>query len=426
MAESAESRKSRCRICPWLWGLGVAAAVGGAVWIGQRPPAASMQPAFGQRAMSGMGAPVRVAAAAPARIPYVIQAIGTVTAFNTVTVRSRVDGELQEVLFEDGQSVTAGDLLARIDPRSYQVQLNEALGKQAQNAAQRKNAQRDLERYRRLYAQNSIARQVLDAQEAQVQQLQGLQQSDQAAVDRARLQLDYTRITAPISGRLGLRRVDQGNLVSAGSSDGLVTIAQTQPISVLFTIPQAQLPDVLAQAARPLPVEVYDRQDTRKLATGELMALDNEIDTATGTLRLKAKFANADHMLFPNQFVNVRLHVSNHDAPVAIPAAAAQYGSVGEFVYVVRDDNTVQMRRVVLGRGDGERIAVVAGLAVGERVVIEGTDRLRDGVRVQVRDGVAGKPAPDDRPQGMEERSAPQAGAARTQAAPARARNRAP
>jgi len=426
MAESAESRKSRCRICPWLWGLGVAAAVGGALWIGQQPPAASVQPAFGQRAMSGMRAPVRVATVAPARIPYVIQAIGTVTAFNTVTVRSRVDGELQEILFEDGQSVTAGTLLARIDPRAYQVQLNEALGRQAQNTAQRNNAQRDLERYRRLYAQQSIARQVLDAQEAQVQQLQGLQQSDQAAVDRARLQLEYTQITAPISGRLGLRRVDQGNLVSAGASDGLVTIAQTQPISVIFTIAQAQLPDVLAQATHPLTVEVYDRQDTHKLATGELMALDNEIDTATGTLRLKAKFANADHMLFPNQFVNVKLHVSSQDAPVAIPAAAAQYGSVGEFVYLVRDDDTVQMRRVVLGRGDGEHIAVVAGLDVGDRVVIEGTDRLRDGVRVQVRGDAAQNTAPEDRPAHSEARNAPQASAARTQAASARARNRTP
>jgi len=383
MAEPATAQKPRCRICPWLWGLGIVIALAGVWWLAQRPPSVAPNP-FDRRTMQGMATPVRAATAAAARIPYIIQAIGTVTAFNTVTVRSRVDGELQEILFEDGQTVKAGDLLARIDPRTYQVQLDEALGKQAQNVAQLRNAQRDLQRYQTLLKQNSIARQVLDAQQAQVQQWQGVQKSDQAAVDRARLQLDYTRITAPISGRLGLRRVDRGNLVSAGAADGLVTIAQTQPIAVLFTIPQAQLPAVLAQSHQTLTVEVYDREDTRKLASGELLALDNEIDTTTGTLRVKARFANDDAGLFPNQFVNVRLHVNTLDAAVAIPVAAAQYGSVGAFVYVVRADLTVEMRRVTLGASDGAVIAVVAGLDAGERVVIEGSDRLRDGVRVQV------------------------------------------
>jgi len=395
MAESAAPKKPRCRICPWLWGLGLVAAVGIVVWVTQYPPATNpQQQAFQPRGMAGMTTPVRVASAAPARIPYVIEAIGTVTAFNTVTVRSRVDGELQAVLFEDGQSVTQGTLLARIDPRTYQVQLDEALGRQKQNAAQLENARRDLQRYQRLFEQNSIARQVLDAQAAQVQQLRGTQQSDQAAVDRARLQLEYTRITAPISGRLGLRRVDQGNLVSG--TDVLVTIAQTQPIAVLFTVPQAVLPDVLAQTGQNLMVEVYDRENTRKLATGTLMALENEIDTATGTLRLKARFDNTDQTLFPNQFVNVRLLVNTWDAAVAIPVAAAQYGSVGEFVYLVQDDNTVQMRPVVLGRSDGVQIAVTSGLNAGDRVVIEGTDRLRDGVRVSPHEDAmdaASKPA---------------------------------
>jgi len=395
MAESAASRKSRYRIYPWLWGLGLAAVAGVVVWVTQFPPTASpQQQAFRPRSMAGMATPVRTASAAPARIPHVIEAIGTVTAFNTVTVRSRVDGELQAVLFEDGQFVARGTLLARIDPRTYQVQLDEALGRQKQNAAQLENARRDLQRYRRLFEQNSIARQILDAQEAQVQQLQGTQQSDQAAVDRARLQLEYTRITAPISGRLGLRRVDQGNLVS--SADVLVTIAQTQPIAVLFTVPQAALPDVLAQTGQTLTVDVYDREETRRLATGVLMALDNEIDTTTGTLRLKARFDNTDQTLFPNQFVNVRLLVNTLDAPVTIPVAAAQYGSMGEFVYLVQDDDTVRMRPVVLGRGDGERIAVISGLSAGDRVVIEGTDRLRDGVRVVPRDA-AQTPHPRDR-----------------------------
>jgi len=413
MTGSARTKETRCRVCPWLWGLFIVIAVGAAFWYARNPPATNAQQGFRPRGISGMATPVRVADAVPGRIPYIIQAIGTVAALNTVTVRSRVDGELINVLFEDGQFVQAGDLLARIDPRSYQVQLDEALGRQAQNAAQLRNAQRDLQRYRQLFEQQSIARQVLDAQEAQVQQLQGTRRSDQAAVDKARLQLEYTRITAPISGRLGLRRVDQGNLVSAGTADGLVTIAQITPIAVLFTIPQAQLPDVVAQM-RPeqaLRVTVHDREDSHLLAEGRLTALDNLIDVTTGTLRLKAQFDNTDQTLFPNQFVNVRLHVSALDAPVTIPVAATQYGSTGAFVYRVSADNTVTMQPVVLGRDDGARIAVVSGLQAGDRVVVEGTDRLRDGVRVEVRhqapEDAASPPNPSarTRPEGIPMRS---------------------
>lgn len=398
MAGSTGSKDTRCRICPWLWGLVIVVAVGFAVWYTRNPPAPAMGPGSGAgpRGMMNMATPVNVAQAGPVRIPQVVQAIGTVTAFNTVAVRSRVDGELVEVAFQDGQSVKEGDLLARIDPRPFQVQLDQALGQQAQNEAQLKNAQRDLQRYRQLYQQQSVARQVLDAQEAQVQQLQAKRKSDQATVDNARLQLSYTRITAPIGGRLGLRRLDKGNLISAANADGLVTIAQTQPISVLFTIAQAQLPDVLAQLrdGQALQVSLYDRDDIRQLATGELMALDNQIDTSTGTLRLKAVFDNADQSLFPNQFVNVRLHVSTLDAAVAIPVAGAQYGSVGSFVYVVQDDGTVQMRKVELGRTDGVNTQVLAGLQAGDKVVVEGTDRLRDGARIQIR--TPGMTAPQD------------------------------
>ncbi|WP_353173249.1 MdtA/MuxA family multidrug efflux RND transporter periplasmic adaptor subunit [Paracandidimonas soli] len=379
--------KPPCRICPWIWAALILLAVGAVAWY-ENKPAAPQAPGgmFGMRGMSSMAVPVQVADVQPARIDYTIRAIGTVTAFNTVAVRSRVDGELQQIAFEDGQYVNEGDLLAQIDPRPFQVQLDQALGQQSQNAAQLLNAQRDLQRYRQLYKQNSIARQVVDTQEAQVQQLLGGQRSDEAAVSNARLQLEYTRITAPISGRLGLRRLDKGNLISAANADGLVTITQIQPISVLFTVPQAQVPDVMAQLRQghALTVDLYDQEGSRKLASGELMSLDNQIDAGTGTLKLKARFGNEDESLFPNQFVNVRLRVSVEDAPVTVPVGAVQHGSIGAFVYVVTPESTVTVRRVVTGRSNGERIAISSGLEAGERVVLEGTDRLREGSTIIV------------------------------------------
>ena len=335
---------------------------------------------FGPGGMRAMPVPVRLATAQEQTLRHTLRAIGTVTAFNTVVVRSRVSGELQEVTFEEGQRVQAGDLLAVVDPREFQVALDQARGQQQQNTAQLQSARKDLERYRLLFRQNSIARQQVEQQEALVQQLEGASVSDQAAVDSAQLQLGYTRITAPISGRLGLRKVDQGNIVAASDADGLVTITQTQPISVEFTLPQREAADVLAQLrdGNTLEAVLFDQNDINELARGELMSVDNQIDVSTGTLRLKARFENEDERLFPNQFVNLRLLVSSQQA-LAIPTAAVQVGSIGSFVYTVDDENKVHIRRITPGRVDGAWTGVLEGLEAGERVVVEGTDRLREG-----------------------------------------------
>ncbi|GAA4324792.1 MdtA/MuxA family multidrug efflux RND transporter periplasmic adaptor subunit [Pigmentiphaga soli] len=330
--------------------------------------------------------PVKVEAARAENLDVFIRALGTVTAFNTVTVRSRVDGELLKVLFREGQLVKAGDLLAQIDPRAFQVQLAQAEGALQQNQAQLDNARRDLQRYQTLFAQDSIARQQVDTQAALVRQYEGTLKTNQAAVDNAKLQLDYTRVTAPIAGRLGLRQVDQGNLVSSGDANGLVIITQTQPISILFTIAEGDLPDVLRElrAGHQLTVQAWDRADLHHIADGVLATVDNQIDTTTGTVKLKARFENKDESLFPNQFLNVRLHVRTLQGATVIPAAAVQRGTPGTYVYVVGDDGTVQMRVVKLGLLDGERIAVDEGLKPGERVVTDGLDRLRDGAKVEV------------------------------------------
>lgn len=385
---SLDSRRGR-----WLWVVLIAVVLGGGYWLfGGGTDASKSAGAPGGPGtfggMSAMATPVRVATVQEGAIDHILKAIGTVTAFNTVTVRSRVDGELQKISFADGQKVQEGDLLAQIDPRNFQVQLDQALGQQKQNEAQLLNAQRDLQRYQLLFKQNSIARQQVDAQAALVQQFLGSRKSDQAAVDSAKLQLSFTRIIAPISGRLGLRKLDQGNMINASNTDGLVVITQTQPISVLFTLPQAQLPDVLRQvrAGQTLAVGLYDRNDTTHIATGELMSLDNQIDVATGTVKLKARFANEDESLFPNQFVNARLHVATEQALV-VPTLAVQHGSIGAFVYVVDDENKAHVQRVELGRIDDKRVGIASGLSAGQRVVVEGVDRLREGASVQVMTG---------------------------------------
>lgn len=368
----------------FLWsGSGQPAGSGGANQAPGQP--AGARPG-GPPGMAAMAVPVRVAPVEQGPIQNIFTAVGTVTAFNTVTVRSRVDGELQKIFFTDGQKVKAGDLLAQIDPRPYQVQLDQALGQQAQNVAQLNNARQDLKRYEQLFRQNSLARQQLEAQQALVQQYLGAQKTDQANVDSARLQLEFTRITAPIGGRLGLRVVDQGNLISAGSTEGLVVITQTQPISVVFSLPQAQLPAVLERfnQGQPLVVDLFDSAERRVLATGELSSIDNQIDIATGTVRLKATFENQDETLFPNQFVNVRLRVSTQPDAIIIPTQAVQQGSAGAFVYLVADDNTVTVQPIVTGTIENRRVAVVEGLTAGQRVVTDGVDRLRNGTRVQI------------------------------------------
>jgi multidrug efflux system membrane fusion protein len=315
-----------------------------------------------------------------------LRSLGTVTAYNTVTVRSRVSGELVKVAFQEGQRVQAGDLLAQIDPRAFDVALAQARGVQQQNLAQLENARRDLKRYKALYAQDSIARQQLETQAALVHQYEGTVKSDQATVDNAKLQLTYARITAPISGRLGLRLVDEGNLVSTSDTNGLVVITQTQPIAVVFTLPETQLPQVLAsvRTGHTLTVEAYDRADLRPIAMGTLETVDNQIDVTTGTVKLKARFDNADEALFPNQFVNTRLHVQTLKNAAVIPAAAVQRGSIGAFVFLLQADSTVIVQPVELGPADADMMVVKQGLKPGDQVVIEGTDRLRTGTKVEV------------------------------------------
>ncbi|MCS3509674.1 MdtA/MuxA family multidrug efflux RND transporter periplasmic adaptor subunit [Achromobacter sp. JUb104] len=379
--------------------------VAGVAWFALRPSPkqAGARGPGGARpsmaAMANMPVPVRIATATQQDIDIYLKSLGTVTAYNTVTVRSRVSGELVDVAFQEGQRVKAGDLLAQVDPRAFQVALDQARGTQMQNLAQLENARRDLQRYQALFKQDSIAKQQVDTQAALVRQYEGTVKSDQANVDNAKLQLDYARITAPISGRLGLRQVDRGNLVSSSDTNGLVVITQTQPISVVFTLPETQLPEVRGEiaAGRTLPVDAYDRADTRRIATGVLETLDNQIDVTTGTLKLKAKFENADDALFPNQFVNVRLHVLTRKDVTAIPTAAVQQGSAGAFVFLVQQDDTIVVRPVKLGAINNGMVAVNEGLQPGDRVVTEGTDRLRAGAKVEIVGGAEVIPATRDK-----------------------------
>lgn len=327
--------------------------------------------------------PVRVESARSEDFTVQARAIGTVTPFNTVTVRSRVDGQLARVLVQEGQQVAKGQLLAEIDPQPLRVALAQAQGQQQQNQAQLQNAQSELARYQQLFKQDAIARQQLDRQAALVQQLRGTLQADQAQVDNASLQLSYTRILAPIAGRVGLRRVDAGNLLTANDANGLFTLLQTQPVSVVFNVPEPQVAAVrAAHSGRSAAVaEAWDRDGRTRLALGRLDTLDNQIDIGTGTLRLKARFENADDALFPNQFVNVRLSLQRLPGAITIPSDAVQHGSRGSYVYVVHEAKA-KLRVLTLGPASGGRTVVSAGLAAGEAVVLEGLDRLEDGKAV--------------------------------------------
>ncbi|MCL4185746.1 MAG: MdtA/MuxA family multidrug efflux RND transporter periplasmic adaptor subunit [Burkholderiaceae bacterium] len=362
-------------------------ARGGGGAPGAGPPAAGTgRPgAPGGRPGGERPIPVTVARAETADVPVVLHALGTVTSLRTVTVRSRVDGQLLRVNFREGQMVKAGELLAEIDPRPFQVQLEQAQGQLARDRALLENARLDLERYRTLVAQDAASAQQLDTQQALVRQYEGIVRSDQGQVDDARLQLSYARITAPFSGRLGLRLVDPGNIVRAGDATGIVTITQVQPIGVTFSLPEKDLAPVLERyrKGRPMAAQALDREQRAVLANGTLTTLDNQIDVATGTLRMKAEFSNADGALFPNQFVNVRLFIEVLEGATVVPSAAIQRGSPGTYVYVVRDADTVALRRIALGPVDGERTVVTEGVRTGERVVIDGVDNLRDGARVE-------------------------------------------
>lgn len=365
----------------WLW---PAASGHKAEEPRTRPGAAGMaRPGFGP--FSGP-VPVRVAAATQGDFPVYYKALGTVTALNTVNVKARVSGEVVKLAFEEGQQVKAGDLLAVIDPRPYQVALQQAEGTLLQSQAQLKNAEIDLARYRGLYAEDSIAKQTLDTQEALVGQYKGTVKANQAAVAEAKLNLSFTQVRAPVAGRVGLRQVDLGNQVGTGDTTPLVVITQNRPISVTFTLPENQLPGVVSRfrSGQAMPVEAWDRGDTLKQAEGVLQSLDNQIDTTTGTLKFKARFANDSETLFPNQFVNVRLLADTLAQAVLVPSAAVQFGSQGTFAYVLDGEKKVRVQKLETGPSDGERTVIRSGLKAGERVVLEGTDRLRDGSEVEV------------------------------------------
>ncbi|MGE8143845.1 MdtA/MuxA family multidrug efflux RND transporter periplasmic adaptor subunit [Pseudomonas frederiksbergensis] len=385
----------------WLFGLLVLLVVAAVCWkfwpagtdhkTGEKPKAVAghtgksggMRPGFG----GATGPiPVRVAPAVKGDFPLYYKALGTVTALNTINVRSRVAGELMKIAFEEGQMVKAGDLLAEIDPRPYQNALLQAEGTLLQNQAQLKNAQVDVERYRGLFKEDSIAKQTLDTAEALVGQYLGTVKTNQAAVNDAKLNLEFTKIRAPITGRVGLRQLDVGNLVAANDTTALAIITQTQPISVVFTLPENSLDTVLARyhTGAKLPVEAWDRGDMKIQANGVLQSLDNQIDVTTGTLKFKARYDNRDQALFPNQFVNVHLLADTLKDVVLAPSAAIQFGTSGTFVYAMDGDNKVKIRQLKVGASDGDNTVITEGLAVGDRVVLEGTDRLKEGSEVEV------------------------------------------
>jgi multidrug efflux system membrane fusion protein len=353
-----------------------------ALWyVGSKGTPAARPPEYGQIPVA-----VAVEAASAGPLQRDLHALGTVTPLAQVTLRSQVDGELLKLHFTEGQAVTRGQLLAEIDARPYLAALAAAEGELARTQALLENAEADLQRYRKLARQEAVSGQQLDTAEAQVRAYAAQRLRNQAQVADARRLLDHTRIVAPHDGRIGLRRIDAGNHVRADDAEGLTTLVQTRPISVLFSIPETRL-DILRQAqarAAALRVQAWDADDRHILAEGTLEALDNRIHAASGTVRLRARFANADESLFPNQFVNIRLAVVQQDNVISIPTAAVQYGSEGAFVFVIGEDTRATRRMLELGPANAGRIVVQAGLAEGERVVVEGVDRLHDGRDVQI------------------------------------------
>lgn len=364
-------------------GFGLVVVVGAGWYISQGGTSTATRQAG--RSPPGAGVPVGTATAAKGDIPVVLKALGTVTPLATVNVKTQITGQLVEVHLKEGQLVKQGDLLAVVDPRPYDVALQQAIGQMQRDEALLKNAQTDLERYKKLVAQDSLARQQLDTQQALVRQYEAALVINQALVDAAKLNVTYTKIVAPLTGRIGLRMVDKGNYVTMGDATSICVIIQVQPISVIFTIPEDTLPAVRQRlkAGASLEVRALDRAQKVELGVGKLDTTDNLIDVTTGTVKLRAIFDNKDESLFPNQFVNVRLLVDTVKDATIVPVAAIQRGQPGIFVYLVKADDTVEIRVVELGVTDGERVAVTKGLQVGDQVVIDGTDRLREGAKIR-------------------------------------------
>ncbi len=346
---------------------------------------------------------VTVEAAKKGDIAIYLSGLGTVTPIRTVTIKSRVDGELMMVGYKEGQIVPKGYLLAVIDPRPYEAALLQAQGQLARDQALLANAKLDRERYRVLAEQDSIAKQQYDTQKSLVHQYEGTVKLDQGNLDSAKVNAIYTHITAPVSGRIGLRLVDPGNIVHATDTTGIAVITQLEPITVIFTISEDNLPPVLEklQAGARLPVDAFNREQTKKLATGVLLTMDNQINVTSGTVQLRAEFPNKDHALFPNQFVNARLLLNTLQGATLVPTAAIQTGPTGAFVYLVTANQTVTVRQVKLGPSEADNTAISEGLSPGERVVVEGTERLREGSRVAEAAPAAGKaPANGNSPKG--------------------------
>jgi membrane fusion protein, multidrug efflux system len=345
--------------------------------------------AGGRRGAGNMAAqpqPVHVATATQGDMPVTIDSLGTVTPLASVTVKTQLNGILQSVMFTEGQMVKKGDVLAQIDPRPYEISLRNAQGTLVKDQALLQTARLDLQRYTTLLSQDSIAKQQVDTQASLVQQDVGIVKSDQANVDTFKLDLIYARITAPVSGRVGLRQVDPGNYVTTGDTNGVVVITQLQPISVIFTTSEDNLPAILKplHAGTKISVTAYDRANVTSLESGYLETVDNQIDTTTGTVKLRATFENTKGLLFPNQFVNTKTLVNVIKDATIVPTPAVLNGSSGVFVYVVKPDNTVTVRNVKIGPVDGERTSIASGLQVGERVVIDGSDRLKEGAKITI------------------------------------------
>src|SRR5450830_1721965 len=375
----------------WKWGLAILMAVA-IVWLiyGRLHPSTekSGTEKSGKAKSDPSSKPIPVLVAKPSQrdVNVYLDALGTVTPRNTVTVKTRVDGQLLSVSFSEGQMIKAGELLAQIDPKPFEVQLSQMDGQLSKDKALLENALLDLDRYKTLIGQSSISKQTLDTQDSLVRQYRGAVAVDQSLVDNAKLQLSYCHITAPISGRVGLRQVDPGNIIHSTDTTGIVTITQLQPITALFSVPEDNLPAVAQRmkSATNVAVDAFDRGQKAKLASGVLLTTDNQIDTTTGSIKMRAIFKNDDGMLFPNQFVNIKLLVGVQKNAIVIPLAALQHGKNGDYVYVVNQGNSVMLRPVKSGNADGESIAISQGLNLEDTVVIDGIDKLRDGAKIKI------------------------------------------